>query len=283
MRKKILVTGATGNVGFEVLKLLKAQNIPLSAAILDTEYNLQKVGVDTPKVILDFYDPTTYQPALENIEKIFLMRPPQIAEVKKYINPFIDQAIKEGIKHIAFLSLMGGNPFVPHYKIERHIKKRKIPYTFLRASFFMQNMNTTHQPQIKDTNEIFIPAGKGKISFIDVRDIAAVAVKALLEPNHTNKTYNLTGGEALDFYQVSNILSTILERKINYTNPHPREFQARMIKEGYNEELVDVMNKLYFIVKMGKAGKITPDTKELLGREPIKFEQYAKDYAHYWQ
>jgi uncharacterized protein YbjT (DUF2867 family) len=117
-------------------------------------------------VAFDFLQPETYAAAFAGQRAVFLIRPPTISDVKRYINPAVDAAVQAGVAHIVFLSLLGveKNAFVPHHKIEAHLLASGIAYTFLRASFFMQNLSTTHREDIARHDENFVPAGHGKMS-----------------------------------------------------------------------------------------------------------------------
>jgi uncharacterized protein YbjT (DUF2867 family) len=121
-----------------------------------------------------------------------------------------------------FLSLIGieNTTYVPHYKVETYLKAINMQTTFLRCSFFMQNLNTTHRREIKERNEIFVPVGKAKTAFIDARDIGAVAAVALLEDGHAGRNYDLTGSERLDYWEAARIMSEMLGRRITYRNPN---------------------------------------------------------------
>lgn len=294
----IVVTGATGNVGFEVLKQLVEAKQKVRAAVVDVEKAkemLREKGVDVAEVEfvrLEFGDETTYAPTFVNADGLFLLRPPAISDTKKLINPAVDAATAAGIKRVAFLSLQGAekNSVVPHYAIERHLEKSGMDYTFLRAAFFMQNLSTTHREDIKKYNDIFIPAGKGKTAFIDVRDIAAVAVKALTASAEEygrlglrNQGVELTGSEALDYNEIAFILSDVLARPITYSNPSNRKFGKVWRERGYPLGQILVMEALYTIAKLGWAGHLTNDTQRILGRKPITFRQFAEDYKSAWE
>ena len=285
MDKKILVTGATGNVGFEVAQGLQQQGVPFMAAGRHEDKARSMLGEDISFVKFDFADPSTHGPALKDVDKIFLMRPPAVADAKKYIQPFIDMAAQRGIKHIVFLSIMGAesNPVVPHRTMEKQILASRIPYTFLRASFFMQNLNTTHQPDIKNNNRIFVPAGHGRTSFIDVRDIAAVGVLAFLNSIHRNEAYDLTGDKALDYYEVAEDFTKVLGRKITYTNPGLIQFWKGMREQGYDQTFIGAMIGVYTTARLGLAKRVTNDTEMVLNRPPISVKQYVADYQDYWK
>lgn len=280
----ILVTGATGNVGVEIVQLLRQQQQAVRAAVRSIDAAPKSSGDGVQYVAFDFADPATFQPALDGVTKLFLMRPPAIANTKKYIDPFIEAARQAGIQQIVLLSLLGAekNPIVPHRKIEKSILHSGIPYTFLRPSFFMQNLSTTHCADIQKHKEIFVPAGNGKTSFIDVRDIAAVAAKTLIEPGHTNNAYPLTGNEALDYGEVAQILGASLERSIRYTNSSIPQFIKRFQLRGYPLSFILVMISIYTTARLGLAGTITPDTERLLGRPPITMRQFVQDYRACW-
>jgi len=286
--ENIFITGATGNVGKEtIIKLMKnnfkdyqviagVRNIKKAKRQLDyNELSFRK---------FDFKEQSLFKDALEDIDKILLVRPPAISKVKKYILPFLKEVKKHKIKHIVFLSLQGveRNPLVPHFKVEKYIKEVDLPYTFLRPSFFMQNLTTTHLKEIKENDEIFIPAGKGKTNFIDVRDIAEVAFLTLTEKGHINKAYELTGKKALSYYEIANILTEKLDRKITYKDPSIISFYKRKKKEGMKTGKIIVMIGLYTIAKFGMADNTTNVIQELLDREPISFSEFVEDHKEYW-
>ena len=206
-------------------------------------------------------------------------------KIISYIFPFIDIAKECGVKHIVFLSLLGAekNVIVPHHKIEKHLQSCGIEYTFLRASFFMQNLSTTHQDEIRRAWEICVPAGRGKTSFIDIRDIAEVAAHCLLESGHENRGYDLTGRDALDYFQVADILSQTLNRRILYKNSTLTTFYRKMRAKGLPAMFVVVMIGIYTTAKLGLAKRTTMDIEQLLGRKPITLQQFARDYAICWQ
>ena len=110
---------------------------------------------------------------------------------------------------------------------EEIIEQSGIPFTFLRPNEFMQNFINFHSPSIKGKNAFYIPLEDAKVSLVDVRDIAAVAVKSLTDEDlHKNKTHLITGPEALSYHQVAEILSNRIGRKINYVNISDEEARA---------------------------------------------------------
>lgn len=280
---KILLTGISGNVGSAVFDYLRQEGIEFMAGVRNPEKYEVKYP-DLTFVGLDFEKLSTYNSVLEGVEKVFLMRPPQITDVKGIFKPFIDKCKEKGIKQIVFLSLLGveKNPFPPHYKIEKEIIKSGIPYTFIRPSFFMQNLSTTHAEDIRERSDVFIPAGKAKISFIDTRDMGEIIGKTLVEDKHLNKAYSLTGPEAIDYYQVSEIMSKILGRKISYSNPSLLKFRKEMIKRGVKKEFATVMTILYLTTKLGMANHVTDTAEKLLGRKPRTIEEFIEDYKEVW-
>ena len=277
--------GATGNVGQEVVKCLLEQNQDVVAATSNENHAKKVLGENTPTVLFDFGDQGTYAESFENVEKVFLIRPPQISDVKQYIEPVIDHMAKAGVKQIVFLSLIGveKNTIVPHHKIEKYIESSGISYTFLRPSFFMQNLNTTHRLEIKEENEIFVPVGKAKTNFIDVRDIGAVAAKVLIEDGYQNQAFEITGSEALTYEEVATLFTEILGRKIAYTNPSLVKFFLSNREKGIPLPFIVVMAGLYTSTRFGMAKKSTQTVKELLGRDPISMKEYISDYKDTWE
>ncbi|WP_229366021.1 SDR family oxidoreductase [Fibrisoma montanum] len=231
--ERILISGATGNVGLETLRELMQRpdtpSVEIIAGVQDPEQARKTIAVQPDGFVkLDFTDAATFGPALKGVSRLLLVRPPQLADVDKYFKPFIDVVKQKPIRQIVFLSLQGveNNALTPHYKIEKLIVEAGIPYTFLRPSFFMQNLSTTHRDEIRLRNEIFVPAGNGQTSFVDVRDIGAVAALVLTSngDEHLNKGYELTGSEALTYGEVAELLTKVLGRAITYRNPSVPRF-----------------------------------------------------------
>ena len=276
---KILLTGISGNVGSAVFNYLRQGGYQFISGVRNPKkYEKKYPGATFVK--LDLENKDTYKGALKEVEKIFLIRPPQLTDVQGIFKPFIDTCKEEGIKQIVFLSLLGveKNPFPPHYKIEKEILKSEIPYTFIRPSFFMQNLSTTHVDDIKERNDLFIPSGKAKISFIDTRDIGEIVGKTLVEDGHLNKSYTLTGSQAINYYEVAKTMSKVLNRKITYSSPGLLKFRKEMIKRGVKKEFATVMTILYLTTRLGMANHITDTAQKILGREPRTIDDFVRDY-----
>lgn len=282
---KILVTGSTGNIGSFVVNKLIENGIKLKAAVTNVERGKDFFDNSAVEVVrFDFLSKETYSEALKGVKKIFLMRPPQLAKPKEDILPFLSKAKQMGVEHIVFVSLLGveKNPVVPHRKIEEMIRNLGFQFTFLRPSFFMQNLNTTHREDIAFRNELYMPVGNAKTSFIDTRDIGEIAAICLTEEEHLNKSYTITGNEAITYDEVATILSEVLNRQITYKNPNIFEFRNSLIKRGTPKQFANVMTMLYTMTKLGTAQKVTDDAERILNRKPITFKQYAVDYQRYF-
>lgn len=283
MAAKILVTGATGNVGREVVKELLNQ-ADVRATMIHSERDSQQLPREVEWVYFKFEDPDTYAAAFRGVRAMFLLRPPTLSNVKKYIAPAINAAKAAGVEQIVFLSIVGveKNSLVPHHKIEQSILASGLDWTFLRASFFMQNLNTTHRTEIQERSEIAVPVGSSKTSFIDVRDIGAIAARTLTEDGHRNHAYTLTGAEALDYYQIAEIMSSVLGKRIRYTNPSILSFTRQQLAAGRPLAFTLVMSALYSLTRFGAGAVVSPETAALLGRSPISFRQYVQDYRAAW-
>jgi uncharacterized protein YbjT (DUF2867 family) len=281
--RKILITGATGNVGIEVIKSLQKSN-----GQLDVIAGIRDLGVDQEKLAhynvslkkFDFTDISTYLPALRGCDTLFLLRPPQISDVGKYFKPLIETAKEASIKHIIFISVQGveKSTIIPHHKIEKLIVESGIDYTFLRPAYFMQNFTTTLRNDLVHKKRIFLPAGTAKFTLVDVRDIGEVAAKIILNPfKYANKAYELTSDEALAFAEMSEKLSTGLGTTITYTSPNLFSFYWKKRKEKMPFAFILVMIMLHYLPRFQKTPAITEGVKRIIGREPIAFEQFVKD------
>lgn len=281
---KILVTGITGNVGYEVAKNLKGKQANFVCGVRNVKKATEKLGDHFNYVPLDYNQPATFPTALQGIDQIFLLFPPETN--MENFHAFLKFAKEQQIKHIVYFSVKDVQlmPFIPHFKNEKKIKKLGIPFTFIRAGYFMQNLNMFLLDEIKENNRIFITAGKGETSFVDLRDLAEIIALSLLDSEaHQNKKYTLTGEEALDFFQVANQMSEVLDREIVYSNPSSQEFKQYMKSKGLPVEFITLVDRIHFFTKIGLAKGITKEYEKITGKKPASLRQFLKDHQHLWE
>ncbi len=277
---KILVTGATGNVGHYVVSELKKFNETIRAASSDPA-KIHKIFQDEVEAIeFDFTRSETFDEALKGVDRIFLMRPPHLGKPED-LYPFIDAAKRYPIQLISFLSLMGveKNTIPPHHKIEKYIEASGIPFCHIRPGFFMQNVSGIHSYEIKTMDTILIPAGQSKTSFIDAVDIGCAIATVLHQPHkHRNTAYTITGPEALDYNQIANILTEVTGRKITYANPGFLRYRKHYIQvRKFDKQYVDVTLALYLMTRLGSAKATTDTFYKLTGKQPRSFETFAHE------
>ncbi|WP_127850187.1 SDR family oxidoreductase [Lacticaseibacillus hulanensis] len=276
----ILVLSATGNIGRPLLDELLSQDVRIVAGVHNPQHvpgELRETKIEWRH--FDFLNAHSFS-AAHDADRVFFVRPPQLGKPKQDMFPFLDYLKQNGrVKQVVFVSMLGvdKNPVTPHHKIEKHIREIGLPHTFIRPSFFMQNLTTTHVQDIREHHDLFIPAGNSVTSFIDTRDIAAVAAKCLLNDQYIGQQLDITGGRALSYDQVAAIMSKELGTAITYSNPSLLHFRKVMRKRGIPAEFVNVMVMLYVITRLGNAKAVTDTLPQVLGREPITFEQFVAD------
>lgn len=282
--KKVFVTGATGNVGLEVIRSLHRLHpqLDIVAGVQDLEEDPQKlVGYNIGFKKFDFTDLATYRPALDGCDILFLLRPPQISEVKKYFRPLIGIAKDSNVQHIVFLSVQGveKSRVIPHHKIEQLIVASKIPYTFLRPAYFMQNFTTTLRSDLVNHHRIFLPAGQAKFTLIDVRDVGAVAAEIIVDTApHLDKSYELTSHEKLTFQEMAVQLNVGLGLPIDYQSPTLLHFFLTKRKEKIPVMLILVMIMLHYLPRFQQPPATTEWVEKITGWPPTTFEQFINDY-----
>ncbi len=284
MQQTVLVTGATGNVGREIVRALTARNVAVRAGMRKPAQAEQAPGVEA--VWLDYERPESFAPAMAGAKTLALLmpalNPPNEVE---QATALVDAARRAGVEYIVKLSVIGAdlNDASAHRQVEKYIEATSIPYAHLRPNFYMQNYTMYNTDDIKYRNRIYLPAGDGKQSLIDSRDLGDAFAIVLTEPGHTGRAYTLTGSESLDHDEIAAILSQALGRTITYARPSPEEYQQTMRAAGMPEARINTMLGLYGAVAQGWVAAISPDLPTLLGRAPITFAQYARDYADQWR
>ena len=284
---RILITGASGNVGRHVANYAIENGQQITVAGTHTETLSELFGKKAKIVHFDFTDPSTFKPALDDSDRVFIMRPPHLGKPED-LKPFID-ALKArgGIRLVSFLSLIGveHNPMPPHHKIEKYIEAAGLPYCHIRPSFFMQNISGVHAFEIKYFGRIVVPVGNALTSFIDAEDVGEITAKVLSEPeHHQKKDYAITGAEAIDYYQAAKILSEELGRRIAYANPKSSMAKKYWIDiRGLDKEYSSVMGMLYMMTRLGTAKKVTTAFEDIMGKKPQSFRQFVKKNLSAWE
>lgn len=212
---------------------------------------------------------------------LFLLGPNLLDQTQFELNA-VEAAGAVGVRHIVKQSVLGadGKAYslsLVHRPVERAIEASGMAWTFLRPNSFMQNLVTFMWPTIEAESAFYTASGQGRISCVDVRDIAEVAVKALTEPGHVGKAYTLTGPEALTYGEQAEELSAALGRRIRHVNISPGDFKEAMLAEGMPEALADRMVDLERYFRQDQASSVTNDIREVTGHDPRSLAQYVHD------
>ncbi|PWH82935.1 NmrA family NAD(P)-binding protein [Brumimicrobium oceani] len=280
---RVLLTGATGNVGEEVLRHLYtySNKCEIVAGVRDVNRAKSKLAILESIAFrkFDFEDSATFVSAFQEIDILFLLRPPHISEVEKYFKPLLEAAKKAGINKIVFLSVQGAekSKVIPHNKIERLIQSLDFEYIFVRPSYFMQNLTTSLISEIQEKRTITLPSGKAKFNWIDVKDIGkATAVLLSSFDSHRNLAYEITGSENLDFYQASELISKEIGSEINFKSINPIRFYFKKKKEGIESAFAIVMTILHFLPRLQKEPEISDNFKKLTGSKPTILKEFVE-------
>jgi uncharacterized protein YbjT (DUF2867 family) len=275
----ILITGASGNVGKEVLRQIAQAGVKVRAAFQSaSKAAMAPSGVEV--VTMDYNQAQTVRAALKGVNRVFLVGPPA-ANLPALERKAVDEIKQSGVRQIVKLSALGGRESTyprQHADSEDYIKSSGVAYTFVRANGFMQNLVNYNAGTINAQNAFYGCQGDGKISHIDIRDVAAVAVRILTDDGHEGKTYSLTGPAALSNAQIAQVLSDDLGREIRYVDLPPAQFKQALLAAGVDEWSADALIDLQRLYREGKAATVTHDVEQVLGRRPIAFEQFSRDY-----
>jgi len=274
---RTLVVGASGTVGSALAQLLAEQGHTVLRAT-------SKTTPEAGQVHLNLTDPATIAPAFAGVDKLFLLCPPGHTNQDQLLIPLIDQARRQGVKKVVLMSAMGANadPASPLRKAEVHLENSGLAYNIIRPNWFMQNFNTFWLHGILAQGKILLPVGPAKGSFIDARDIAAVAASLLSRDDLDNRDFDLTGPQAFNHDEVAQILSQETGRTISFQDITPEAMLeallAAQVPRPYAEFLLLILG--YF--KAGYSERVSDAVQTITGKAPRSLAQYAKDYRAAW-
>ena len=273
----ILVVGASGTVGGELVKLLTEKGHRVLRATSKTE-------LSPGQVHLDLADPATIAPAFSGVDKAFFLSPPGYANQDELLIPLIDQAREQGLRKVVLMTALGANadPASPMRKAEARLEQSGLSYNIIRPNWFMQNFNTFWLPGILGQGKISLPVGKAKGSFIDARDISAVAAALLSRDDFNNRDFDLTGPQALSHDEVAQILSQEAGRNIVFEDITPEAMLQGLLAAQLPRAYAEFMVAILGFFKAGYAERLTDSVRTITGNAPRSFAQYAKDYRAAW-
>jgi len=275
----ILVIGATGTVGSEVVRQLVATGERPRALVRDPATARQRLGDQVEHVVGDLDRPETIAAALAGVDRVFLLTT-QSSRQPEWERAVIGAAARTGVGQLVKLSVFRANEQSPlqvarqHGQAERVLAQSGLAATILRPVFFMQNLLA----MVHD-GAIATAAGDGRVAMVDARDIAAVAVATLTGGGHAGKTYTLTGPQALSFYQVASVLSRQTGRPLRHVRVPPDKVRVALQGRGVAAWYADDMARLHSMLAVGYEEVVTDDIHRVTGRPPRTLAQFAGDHA----
>ncbi len=288
MENNILVTGATGTVGSFLVRKLGAAGVRARALVRSREKAEAVEALGLEAAVGDLDKPETLAPALEGIARVFLLSAPEERQAALQ-NNLVRAARDAGVRHVVKLSAIGVGGELDqialgrvHRETEEEIERAGLAHTYLRPNGFMQN-SFMFASTIKSQGVFYAPYGDAKVSYVDARDVASVAFHALTEDGHEGKEYEITGPQALSYHDIARELSSLLGREVKYVEVPIEAARAGMVSAGMNEWTADALVELFNFYKDGRADQIRDTVREVTGRDPITFAQFAKDHAQAFQ
>jgi uncharacterized protein YbjT (DUF2867 family) len=278
----ILITGATGTNGREIARMLSAAGVASRALVRNPKSAEAIAASGLHPVFGDFGDPESLIAALTGVERALLLTP-FVEDQVPLQAAFITAARRAGVRHIVKFSALGAEPasstaiLRQHGQGERLLESSGLAWTMLRPNSFMQNFLGSAATIAQGA--LYAPMDSCAVSFVDARDIAAVAVKTLTEPGHEGKTYEITGPAARTHAEIAALLTNALGQPVSFVSVSPGQFRESMLGFGVPAWAADSLNELYAAYRAGQGAAVTDAITRVAAKSPIPFEQFARDHA----
>jgi len=278
----ILVTGASGTVGKAVLNEVVRSGAKHRAMYRSAD-DAAKAPTGTPTVIADFAKKETLAAALRDVESVYLVCSP-VPDLVQLEENMIDASAAAGVRYIVLNSALGAGDYAKsfpswHRKVEDKLKATGISFTILRPNSFHQNVLTYFAPSIRGQGVFYSSMGNARVSFLDVCDIAVVAARALAGREHSGKTYELNGPEAVTYSELGAKISKHAGRTVRYVDIPAEAQRKAMLDQGMPAWQVDALLDLQGYYTSGKGGAVDPLLQTLLGRPPITIDRFLAEFT----
>jgi uncharacterized protein YbjT (DUF2867 family) len=276
MSGKILVIGATGNVGAPLVAELLRRGEKVKAASRSAATRFPS-GAEAVRV--DLADPTTLEPALAGVDRIYALSPAGNIDPLTPLTPLIEAAAARGIKVVLQTAIgVDADDNIPFRRLELLLERSGAPYVILRPNWFADNFATYWGAGVRD-GEIRLPAGEGRTSFIDTRDIAASAAGALTSSKHDGTAFVLTGPQAFSYAEAAELLSDALGRRISYRAVDGKTFVAETAAAGVPQDYAELLAAIFYPVAQGWDAAVTEAVETLSGKPPRSLQSSIQDLA----
>jgi uncharacterized protein YbjT (DUF2867 family) len=273
-----LVIGANGTVGTELVRLLAEQGHAVRKA------TSKAVTDPAREVHVNLASGAGLASAFDGVEQVFMLCPPGYTNQDELLIPAIDAAKAQGVRKLVLMTAMGANAdeAAPLRRAELHLLNAGLTWNIIRPNWFMQNFNTFWIQGILEHGKIFLPVAQAKGSFIDARDIAAVAAQLLGSDKFANQEFDLTGSVALDHDAVAKVLSDETGKNIRFEDIPPDALRSGLLQAGVPAPYAEFLLLILGYFKAGYSERTTDAVQTILGRAPLTLAQYAKDYRAAW-
>lgn len=279
----ILITGATGNIGQELIPLLLETGQSIRVFVRD-ERKVSHLDPCIERATGDLNNPDSLITAMQGVERVFLVT----FEKQQDIN-VIEAAKRAGVQHIVKLSTLEATEHKIkvgkwHFEREELIRTSGLDWTFLRPGMFMSNSIEWWSASIRGQGSVFFPGGKkGKVAPVDPRDVAKVAVLALTQPGHSKQAYELTGSELFTIGEMVQIIASVLGKPIQYVAIPPIAAKLFMLKSGMDKTLVNALMEMLASLRKNEGAIVTDTVQRVTGYAPRKFEAWCREHVQAFQ
>lgn len=278
MSEPYLILGATGTVGRRVLETMRSLGLAVKGA------SRRSGGADT--VVFDLLDAATHAPALAGVSTVMLISRPGDEEADRHAKPFVEAMVKQGVGRVVVLSALGAEKREDFslYKVEKLVERSGMSWTHVRPNFFMQMLALPPlSTEIATQGTLSLPLGDAKIAYVDADDVAAVLVRALLDPSLDSQGIDVNGPHSLGHNEVAAIIARQVAREVRYIPLEEAAARRLLAMRGLNPSHIERVLRFYALTRRGWCAPADTSVSSLLGRPLGSFEEFAAKQATAWR